>query len=673
MLQDGGQGGDLTVSQSFDNFGNLLTRTDTASQVQETNTYDLAGRLLTSTGPSFTATVGTPTSTQIVTHHTYDAWGHEIESWQTSTGEAAQTKADWTLTAYDQAGRASQVQRKLSSGSVQSTVISSYDGMGRLISESDTTVSGLAAWTSFDARGNEVLSWAGGACTTSYDSETAKATRHLNGTSPAYDALDRVLFTTNPGDTSPTTYSYYDDGRLKKETKPDGSWVRSYYDSAGNLMHTFDSVMQAKYPGESEESPTHYLTSAVYDEGGRKTSETDGNGLTVTYTYDLLGNLTSASTGAGTSYFTSNEQGWQIKIQDADGFATTRISDQAGRVTSETTGGNTSTYTFDAAGNLSHQADPNDRQTDHTYDWLGRGNRETQTLPGTPRVTVKDTEITYDSLGRVTSSTDNVRNLTHSLAYPQNTAGSTTDAQGVGSSGSDLVSTTLTIGADGYEASRTSSVTSSPQIPDLTRSIDPATGRDDGKRVTRATLQTDTSCYIYAQYGYDSAGRIIRQWGPDSGDGSGYLEAARTGDPTYTYNATSGLKTADSLQLQSVGTAGAITGTYTYDQNGRLDTSTVNGVSEDDDFDAAGNLTSIGPGFKPSLASKRGSQEAHALAGKSGSRCFLNCLNSYAQRRQWETPARPRCAVPIRGYQSGRTPIPRARPTTHLQTPAQPP
>ena len=40
----------------------------------------------------------------------------------------------------------STVQKKLSpSGNVQSTVASSYDGMGRLISSSDTTVSGLAA------------------------------------------------------------------------------------------------------------------------------------------------------------------------------------------------------------------------------------------------------------------------------------------------------------------------------------------------------------------------------------------------------------------------------------------------------------------------------------------------------------------------------------------------
>ena len=102
------------------------------------------------------------------------------------------------------------MQKKLSpSGNVQSTVASSYDGMGRLISSSDTTVSGLAAWTSYDARGNVVLSWAGGACSGSYDQ--AKATQHLTGTSPAYDALNHVLSTTDPGNTSATTDTYTDE------------------------------------------------------------------------------------------------------------------------------------------------------------------------------------------------------------------------------------------------------------------------------------------------------------------------------------------------------------------------------------------------------------------------------------------------------------------------------
>jgi YD repeat-containing protein len=252
--------------------------------------------------------------------------------------------------------------------------------------------------------------------------------------------------------------------------------------------------------------------------------------LTTNFTYDLLGNiLTEDVPGQPSALFNYNQQDEQLKAQDSDATSSTLTFDEAGRVTSETTAGNTSSWNYDAAGHVIHRADPEDRETDYTYDWFGHTNRETETLPGTPRTTVKDTMTAYDSLGRVATITDNNRHLTHSFTYPLNTAASTTDAQTVGSSGSDQVSTNLTVGADGYETSRDSTITSNPQIPNLTRTVNT---RDSGERVTKATLQTGTSRYIYAQYGYDSSGRIVRQWGPDANDGSGYLNAARTGDPT---------------------------------------------------------------------------------------------------------------------------------------------
>ncbi len=158
--------------------------------------------------------------------------------------------------------------------------------------------------------------------------------------------------------------------------------------------------------------------------------------------------------------------------------------------------------------------------------------------------------------------------LHHDFTYPLNEVGSTLDVQQVGTSGVDLVATTLTVGSDGLEASRTSDIEGAAQ--DLTRTIDPTTGRDFAKRVTEATLQTG-SASLQAQYAYDEAGRIIRQWGNDSADGSGYLDDAATGNPTYTYHATSGLKTGDNLQLQSVGAAGAISSSYTYDTERKTD------------------------------------------------------------------------------------------------------
>jgi RHS repeat-associated protein len=587
-LEVGGTPVDLAVSQTYDAFGNLLSKTDSAGQTTETNTYDLAGRLLTQTGPSFTATplAGSATSTQVTRHRSHDPWGHVTESYATSSGEPApQTKADWVTTTYDKAGRPSQIKTWLSgspppSGPPESTKTLTYDGLGRLIQTADTTVSGLPALSAYDARGNVVVSWLGGACTGSYD--LAKATRSINADgTPAYDALSRVLKTAPPGD-DPTVFTYTDDNRLLRETKPDGSWTEYTYDEVGNITHT-----------KTSKSSPDYLTTSLYDYAGRLTSHTDGNNLTTTYTYDLLGRRVAAGAqGQSASTYTYNALGWQLEIQDADGFATGRLFDQAGRVTLETTASYTTTFTYQtgASGLLSQKDEADTHRTTLTYDFFGRANREVQ-VTTSPSATYKDTALTYDSLGRVLTSTDDLRRLTHSFTYPQNTATSTTDTYTVGASGSDLIFTTLTIGADGLEASRASTITSSPQVPDVTRSI---TTRDDAKRVTKASLQTGTSRFIYSQYAFDSAGRIQKQWGT-SGGGSGYTAAAET-TTAYTYDSASGLKTADNLQLISVGTAGVISSSYTYTASGRLATATTNGVTETYTFDPAGNLTSIGPG-----------------------------------------------------------------------------
>ncbi|MBU2603413.1 MAG: hypothetical protein KKA32_14845, partial [Actinobacteria bacterium] len=165
----------------------------------------------------------------------------------------------------------------------------------------------------------------------------------------------------------------------------------------------------------------------------------------------------------------------------------------------------------------------------------------------------------------------------------------TTDLAKVGSAGSDLVATSLSVGADGLEVSRTSDITSSPPVPTLTRTLNT---RDAANRVTRATLSTGPSTTFLSQYLYDSAGRVQRQWGPDSGAGAGYLATAATTN-AYTYHATTGQKTGESIKLQAVGTAGAITASYTYTGAGRLSTATVNGVADSTVFDAAGNLTSF--------------------------------------------------------------------------------
>ncbi len=132
------------------------------------------------------------------------------------------------------------------------------------------------------------------------------------------------------------------------------------------------------------------------------------------------------------------------------------------------------------------------------------------------------------------------------------------------------MATTVSIGANGLETSRSSTITATPPVPTLTRTVN---ARDDATRVTKATLTTGPSTAFLSQYLYDSAGRLQRQWGPDSGAGAGYLATAATTN-AYTYHVTTGQKTAESIKLQAVGSAGAITASYTYTGAGRLSTAT---------------------------------------------------------------------------------------------------
>jgi RHS repeat-associated protein len=317
----------------------------------------------------------------------------------------------------------------------------------------------------------------------------------------------------------------------------------------------------------------------------------DANGLVTNYAYDLLGNETSAAaSGNDATTYTYNVLGWKLKIQDPDGFTTTGVYDSVGNELTETVAGATTTNTYYGAGQLTHTVDSEGRTTDYTYDAFGN-TIEDKEQAGSPLVVVKDTTAVYDSLGRVTSGSDSLRQISHAFTYPANTTGNTTDTQGIGTAGVDLVQTVATVGSDGEETSRASTVTGGAT---LTRTVNT---RDDAKNVTEATLDAGQSSPIYSQYLFDSSGRLQRQWGPVTGDGSGYLSTASTTD-AYSYDALSGLKSADNLQLQSVGSAGAIQSSYTYSEDGRLATATTNGQTETDTFDpsGSGNLTSIGSG-----------------------------------------------------------------------------
>jgi RHS repeat-associated protein len=580
LLEQGGLPVDLTSTSTYDAFGNLLTKTDTSGQVVETNVYDLAGRVTQSTSAPFAATVdGSPITTQVVAHNTYDNWGHLTATYLTSTADTSGAKVNWQTMTYDASGRASAVTSRLwtssvPAGQVQSVITYQYDGKGRRITAADSTMSGLPALSAYDAIGNVVASWAAGVA--SYADSKADRALMADGVTPAFDAVGNALRATAAGNSAAATSTYTDDNRALRTTAPDGTWVEYTYDNLGSVTDTLRS--------------NSATSGATYDMGGRCISATGENGLVTSLTYDCFGRATSARAGGqAASTTTYNSLGWALASMEADGTTASGVYDHAGRVLEATVADDTSTATYDTAGNLTHQVDPGDRWTDTYYDLFGRVCRATQTLPGTPRITVKDRTAVFDSLSRPTNGADNLQELASSWSYPLNTPSARTQILTVGSGG-DQAQTTLTIGADGLETSRQTVVASSPQAPTLLRTIDT---RDDGQRVTKTTLNAGGSSAIVSQYSYDAVGRLKRQWGT-TGGGSGYTTAAQTTD-AYGYDLASGLKTSENICLAAVGTAGTITSSYAYSADGRLASATTNGYTVGYAFDALGNLTTISP------------------------------------------------------------------------------
>jgi RHS repeat-associated protein len=385
----------------------------------------------------------------------------------------------------------------------------------------------------------------------------------------AYDASGNVLTETDPGDADATISSYNPDGSLAKQTNPDSSWTTYGYDLDGNKVS--ETNPKSGYGHGSDPSKVA-TTSYTYDWANRLASETKPNGMSTVCGYDELGSQVSATGNGGPATTTTyNTLGWVLRTVDANGITDSKSYDTAGRVTSETKGSqNATTSSYNDDNQLTSQTDPDGRLVTNSYDLFGNLKEEQHTVGGT---VVKDITTSHDSLNRPTLSLENVSGEGHSWTYPLNTAAGVTEV--VTPAGGGPTQTTISRDARNQETQRSTAISGNPTA--LVRTVD---SRDAVDRVTQATLGGSN----VQHWSYDSGcGRQVRQWG------SGWASGAANAD-AYTYDQDTGQKSGDNLQLSLGGTVG---GSYTYDGNRRLATASVNGVSENYTFDAAGNLTQI--------------------------------------------------------------------------------
>jgi RHS repeat-associated protein len=509
----------LSSYKTYDSFGNLTSEKGASGRwVAKHDTYTVSGHL--ASAEVVTGTIAT---------YIYNGLGDE---WQTSV-TAGSDYTNWTWEIRDPRGL---------------VIESSKDNMPR----------DNAVWqTSLpDSHGNLLQTQHENNSVDHYvydDHDNCTSEQGPGMTHPrlrTYDAEDRVTGVTEPGNNQGTATTYSTNGQVLRVDNPDGTWVTTDYDAAGNPTR--------------ETRPTENGTASTtnaYDLGGRLSSTTDEESGTTTYGYDLADRHVSAgivgSSGSTTVY---NSVGWPITQTDADGIVTNTTYDPAGRVATSTVGGNSTTTSYDGAGRVVSVTDPDGRTVNYAYDAFSRQVREWQTVGGT---TTHDTRTAYDHLSHALESSEVVGDVVRTTEFcGDNPALSVTNYAGATS--------TAVFDYTGAETSRSVNAGAISFSRSVTHDVQnrPTTSTVTGLGSQRASY--DAESHITSQTGY----------GWNSG-------------ATYTYGS-AGRKTEETLSVAA--TTAPWTGRYTYTDDGRLSSASIDGSCTTYAYNTSGDVT----GDKPS-------------------------------------------------------------------------
>jgi RHS repeat-associated protein len=136
-------------------------------------------------------------------------------------------------------------------------------------------------------------------------------------------------------------------------------------------------------------------TSYAYDALYRRTSETNANGETTAFTYDLAGN--------------------RLTLTDPESNTTTWAYDNLNRVTSETNELNAARYfSYDSIGNLIQKIDRDGRYTQYEYDNLYRRTEERWLDPTDDTTVIHTLNWTYDAASQLTEASDSFADYDYS-------------------------------------------------------------------------------------------------------------------------------------------------------------------------------------------------------------------------------------------------------------------
>lgn len=439
----------------YDEGGLLLTREDARGHIVLTNTYDANGRVLTQTDGlenltkyaySGSGLITTTTVTDARGFTTVYEYRSGILATRTEAANAASWKAVWvyehdpitlgitattdpngntTHATYDSRGNQTSTEDALGH-----TTHSVYDSLDNLIESTDAN--GITTTYEYDKRGNLLSSstpLVGSeplkSRTVTYAYEDKEHPGDVTGiTDPdgntthfTYDSAGNVLTTTDAAGDE-TTYTYNERGNRLTEVSPRGNaegsepakYTTTYtYDPAGNML--------------TETDPLNHEQVLSYDADGNIETETDANGHTTTYAYDVNNKRTSVEQPGGQVEETTYDADGNIE-SEVNGLehATTYTYDPLDRMVTTTDPlGRTTEYRHRQAGNLWLILYPEgetkffgynaaNQITELEYSDGVTPNVEYEYDPDGHRIAMKDgtgeSSFEYDSLGRLTSTTD---------------------------------------------------------------------------------------------------------------------------------------------------------------------------------------------------------------------------------------------------------------------------
>ncbi|TML32360.1 MAG: Teneurin-1, partial [Actinobacteria bacterium] len=541
---------------TYDTNGDRLSVTDPAGG-QTRATYDHLGRQLTSTVIDRAPSTASFKTTNSYAASTTNPGGARLAAVTSATGVV-------TTYGYDALGQTTSVK-----DGVGNTTKYSYDFLGRrtAVTAPDKT----SVTSTYDQLGDVVTQ-------TARDSTGAAVLTQ----SATYDSVGHLLSAKN-GRGYTTTFTYDATGLLTQEVQPVSSTssitTTFGYDAAGNRTRFTDGRNNAwiytyntwnKPESVIEPTTPTYTTTATrtstvtYDAGGEPVSRALPGGVTVSATYDTVGNLlteagtgadaatasraftydldnrmTSAATGAvGTvvatsDTFTYNDRGLLLSAKGSAGTSSFGYTDD-GLMSKRTDSAGSTSYSYDKADRLSSLTDA------ATGVKLGYSYNSLSQVSSVKYGTSQDSRsLSYDSMHRLKSDT-----LKTSASATVASIGYTYDAN------SNLASKTTT----GFAGAATNAY-----------SYDQADRLTSWKKTVGSTTTTTS-------YGYDASGNRTKV-GANVYTYDARDELTSDGTNTYTYTARGTLSKQNTSAVttdaygQTISQGGT---TFTYDAVGRV-------------------------------------------------------------------------------------------------------